>query len=85
MIGLIILKLFRYKFVVADAVANYLTPIREKLNNYLAKPEYLCDVLEVGRIAATKRAQTTLEEVYSKTGTVLKMPGLKTKRIKSSQ
>lgn len=75
----------KYKLVVAEAVTNHLAPIREKINNYLSRPQYIYDILEEGRIHATEVAQKTLDEVNLKVGTILNVENnfVDSKKIKN--
>lgn len=58
----------QYKLVLADALIEFLNPIRERMNNYLASPEFLCQVLHSGSVRAVDKAEATLQEVKSKVG-----------------
>lgn len=58
----------RYKFVVADAVIEHLNPIRERIENYLKNPDYLCSILTEGNDKARETAEKTMDEVKAKVG-----------------
>ena len=58
----------QYKLVLADVLIEYLNPIREKMNNYLASPDFLCYTLNSGAAKAMDKAETTLQEVKNKVG-----------------
>lgn len=60
--------LFRYKFVVADALIEHLNPIRLKIEDYLRNPDYLCSILADGNDKARETAAKTIDEVKAKVG-----------------
>lgn len=74
--------IFRYKFVVADAVCEVTIPIKLKIDEYLKNPEFLCDVLHKGSLKAQERASSTMEEVFQKVG--LGIPNLKRQKVRKS-
>ncbi len=57
-----------FKAVVADAVVELLTPIRERYEEIKDNKEYLDNVLRNGAEAAQKRAYKMLAKVYRKAG-----------------
>lgn len=59
---------FRYKFVVAEALVEHLSPIRLKIEDYLKNPEFLSSVLADGADRARETAEKTIDEVKLKVG-----------------
>jgi len=59
-----------FKSEVADAVANYVKPIREKYLDLMNNKKYLEELLTAGAEKASKRAFKTLRKVYKKLGFV---------------
>ncbi|MEI6089763.1 MAG: tryptophan--tRNA ligase [bacterium] len=59
-----------FKMAVANAVADYIRPIREKYNAIRADKKYLEKVLNEGAEKARHRARKTLSKVYKKIGFV---------------
>lgn len=59
-----------FKPAVADAVAEYLKPIREKYNDLISNKEKLIEILQAGDDSARKAAAKTLRKVYKKVGFV---------------
>lgn len=59
-----------FKLAVADAVANFLTPIREKYFEIRNNKKLLEEILTKGSEIARKRAEKTLQKVYKKIGFV---------------
>lgn len=58
----------QYKQHVADALVEHLTPIRDRIERYMADPHYLAGVIEDGCEKAKATAEETLAEVKSKVG-----------------
>jgi len=56
------------KKALADRIATELTPIREKYDELIAKPDYLWDVLAQGQRTCTAIAETTMQEVRAAMG-----------------
>lgn len=59
-----------FKLAVADAVANFLTPIRERYFEIRNNKKLLEEILTKGSEIARKRAEKTLQKVYKKIGFV---------------
>ena len=59
-----------FKPAVADAVAEYLKPIREKYNDLISNKDKLIEILQVGDDSARRTASKTLRKVYKKVGFV---------------
>jgi tryptophanyl-tRNA synthetase len=59
-----------FKPAVADAVAEYLKPIREKYNDLISNKDKLIEILQAGNDSARKTASKTLRKVYKKVGFV---------------
>jgi tryptophanyl-tRNA synthetase len=59
-----------FKPAVADAVADYLKPIREKYNDLMSNKNKLIEILTAGDESARKAASHTLRKVYKKVGFV---------------
>ncbi|MBX3044606.1 MAG: tryptophan--tRNA ligase [Candidatus Kapabacteria bacterium] len=59
-----------FKPAVADAVADYLKPIREKYNELMSDKDQLIDILKTGDETARRTASKTLRKVYKKVGFV---------------
>lgn len=59
-----------FKEAVANAVADYVRPIRERFTEIRANGELLQTILRNGAEAARSRARKTLRKVYKKTGFV---------------
>jgi len=57
-----------FKSAVAEAVADYLTPIRDRFEKIRNDKKYLNEVLESGAEAANRTANKTLRKVYKKVG-----------------
>jgi tryptophanyl-tRNA synthetase len=53
---------------VAEALIEHLNPIRQKIEDYLKNPEYLCSVLDDGNDRARETAEKTNDEVKAKVG-----------------
>lgn len=62
--------LFRYKHVVAQAIVEKFTPIRQEIIRLMDSPEYLCQVLQEGQQKASSIALETWQEVTLKIGTI---------------
>ncbi|XP_055385882.1 tryptophan--tRNA ligase, mitochondrial [Condylostylus longicornis] len=58
----------KYKFQVAEAIIEHLSPIRNKIEYYLKNKEYLICCLEEGREKASTIAEQTMTEVKNKIG-----------------
>lgn len=61
---------FRYKSIVAEALVEKLTPIRQEILKLIDSPEYLSKVLKEGQQRANLIAIDTWQEVASKIGTI---------------
>ncbi len=59
-----------FKPVVAETVAEYLKPIRERYNELINNKQKLIDILQAGDESARKVASKTLRKVYKKVGFV---------------
>ena len=59
-----------FKPAVADAVANYLKPIRERYNDLINNKEKLIEILSAGDETARRTASKTLRKVFKKVGFV---------------
>ncbi|MDX9790461.1 MAG: tryptophan--tRNA ligase [Candidatus Kapaibacterium sp.] len=59
-----------FKMAVAESVADYLKPIRDKFNELMTNKERLIEILRAGDNAASKIASKTLRKVYKKVGFV---------------
>lgn len=59
-----------FKPAVADAVANYLKPIRERYNDLINNKEKLIEILSAGDETARRAASKTLRKVFKKVGFV---------------
>jgi tryptophanyl-tRNA synthetase len=57
-----------FKAAVANAVADYLAPIRERFLEIKENKKYLVDVLKAGADSANRTANKTLRKVYKKIG-----------------
>ncbi|MDZ4744686.1 MAG: tryptophan--tRNA ligase [bacterium] len=57
-----------YKEAVGEAVANYISPIRERFTHIRADEDALRTILRNGADAARERARKTLRKVYKKIG-----------------
>jgi tryptophanyl-tRNA synthetase len=57
-----------FKAAVAEAVAEYLAPIRERFEKIRNDKKYLDDVLKTGAESANRTANKTLRKVYKKVG-----------------
>jgi tryptophanyl-tRNA synthetase len=57
-----------FKVAVADAVAEYLAPIRERYEKIRSDKKYLDEVLKAGAESANRTASKTLRKVYKKVG-----------------
>ena len=57
-----------FKFAVADAVADYLRPVREKFEDIRSNEKQLKEILHIGAENARKQAFKTLRKVYKKVG-----------------
>jgi hypothetical protein len=64
------LTLFRYKLIVAEALVEKFTPIRQEIIKLMDSPEYLSKVLQEGQKKAHLIALETWQEVASKIGTI---------------
>lgn len=62
--------IFRYKQLVAQAIIEKFTPIRQEIIKLMNSPEYLSQVLQDGQLKANSIALKTWQEVASKIGTV---------------
>ncbi|MBU6447434.1 tryptophan--tRNA ligase, partial [Patescibacteria group bacterium] len=62
------IKFSELKDVLADEIANYFAPFRERREKLLDSPELLADALAIGAAKARQRAQETLREVKEKIG-----------------
>lgn len=58
----------KYKMRVADEVIEHLNPIRLRINDYLKNEDFLCTVLEKGRLKVCEVAAKTIAEVKEKVG-----------------
>lgn len=59
---------FRYKLIVADAIIEHLSPIREKIEDYMRNSDFLHKVLSDGSEKARAIAESTMAEVKLKVG-----------------
>jgi tryptophanyl-tRNA synthetase len=59
-----------FKMTVADAVADYIKPIREKYLQIRSDKKYLAEVLTKGAEKANQKAFKTLRKVYKKIGLI---------------
>jgi len=62
------LDTLKYKLLVADHIIAHLTPIRQRISEFVSEPQYLMDVLQNGADKASKIAETTIQEVRQKLG-----------------
>lgn len=60
----------QFKNDLADVIVEHLDPIQTEYKKIIKDKEYLDDILEEGRIKASKRASKTLSKVYKKIGFV---------------
>ena len=60
------------KTEVANAIIEALAPVQEKYFAYLNNLDYLDEILEKGRVKASKKASEKIKEVYSKLGLIRK-------------
>lgn len=58
----------QYKLVAAEAVVEYVNPIRNKIEDYLKNEDFLWDTLQNGADKARKIAVDTIDEVKDKMG-----------------
>lgn len=58
----------RYKYLVAENVISYVSPIRQKIQEFVAEPQYLTNVLKDGAERASGIAEITAQEVRYKLG-----------------
>ncbi|XP_073981971.1 tryptophanyl-tRNA synthetase, mitochondrial [Rhodnius prolixus] len=70
----------RYKSVVAEALNEKLTPIRNEITRLLNSPDYLENVLTNGNNLAKEIAEATWKEVCYKVGLSRELPSAKSER-----
>ncbi|XP_022178387.1 tryptophan--tRNA ligase, mitochondrial isoform X1 [Myzus persicae] len=66
----VLLDTGRYKHIVAEALVEKFTPIRQEILKLIDSPEYLSKVLQEGQQRANLIALDTWQEVASKIGTI---------------
>jgi tryptophanyl-tRNA synthetase len=59
---------FQCKKVLGDNIINYLEPIQERTNQWLARPDDLQDILKQGATRCAGLAEETMQRVYKVTG-----------------
>ncbi|KAF2357838.1 Tryptophan-tRNA ligase, partial [Trinorchestia longiramus] len=64
------LETAQYKFVVADALSSFFTPIQNEVMRYLSEKEHLVNELEISASKVQSMSMKTLAEVYDKIGFV---------------
>ncbi|KAF2898570.1 hypothetical protein ILUMI_07598, partial [Ignelater luminosus] len=62
------LDTLKYKYLVAENIISHLSPIRQKILEFVAEPQHLIDVLKDGARRANEMAEVTAQEVRYKLG-----------------